>query len=473
VAGGEAVVPQLRAAFNRPEQSRQTLIRLARVCGRIQGESVIALLQSKMDYPDEAVRFQVLKSLSLCDYQAPPEVVESIHRQIKHELADAAWTLAALVDIGEDAGVLKPLTQALNHSELKQNQARLFLLLSFIYDSASILKARDTLSQQNSPPEKRAYALEVIDLLIAGDLKPILLPLFDETISREQCLQQLAAVFPQESVGQQQRLTEIARRSEEWLRPWTVACALAAIARLSLAEAAPAVIEALTAPAPLIREMAVWTLAKLNLTEYWPHIVALADDPNPQVVRAVNYLQKVKPESVTDGVNMTMLSTLEKVFVLKAVDIFAETPEEALAEIASILEEVEVKSGETIFEKGDPGQSMYVIYEGQVRVHDGDQTWNELGSRDIFGDMALLDTETRSASVTALEDTHLLRLDQAPFYELMADQNEVSWGIIRVLVQRIRDLGQMLANAQTQPEDKKKKTGKSRDALLDGIMSKL
>jgi hypothetical protein len=252
-----------------------------------------------------------------------------------------------------------------------------------------------------------------------------------------------------------------------------VACALAAIARLSLAEAAPAVIEALTAPAPLIREMAVWTLAKLNLTEYWPHIVALADDPNPQVVRAVNYLQKVKPESVTDGVNMTMLSTLEKVFVLKAVDIFAETPEEALAEIASILEEVEVKSGETIFEKGDPGQSMYVIYEGQVRVHDGDQTWNELGSRDIFGDMALLDTETRSASVTALEDTHLLRLDQAPFYELMADQNEVSWGIIRVLVQRIRDLGQMLANAQTQPEDKKKKTGKSRDALLDGIMSKL
>jgi len=133
-----------------------------------------------------------------------------------------------------------------------------------------------------------------------------------------------------------------------------------------------------------------------------------------------------------------MLSTAEKVALLRAVGIFAETPEDILAEVASLLKPLEFKAGETIIHKGDCGDCMYIIAEGRVRAHDGERTLNYLGVADVFGEMALLDAEPRVASVTATEDTRLLCLDQAPFQELMATRAEVVRGIVRVLNRHLR-----------------------------------
>lgn len=145
-----------------------------------------------------------------------------------------------------------------------------------------------------------------------------------------------------------------------------------------------------------------------------------------------------------------MLSTIEKVLILKQVDVFQQTPEDVLADIASLLEEIEVAAGETIFNKGDLGDSLYIIITGKLRVDDGDHMLNYLGKRDVFGEMALLDAEPRVASVTVVEPSHLLRLNQAPFYELIADRPEVAIGLIRVLTghlrARVRDLAELKAS---------------------------
>jgi hypothetical protein len=146
-----------------------------------------------------------------------------------------------------------------------------------------------------------------------------------------------------------------------------------------------------------------------------------------------------------------MFLTLEKVIILKTVSIFAETPDEILAEVASLLEEVEVAADTTILTKGEMGSCMYIIVDGRVRVHDGDHTLTSLGARDIFGELAVLDPEARSASVTALGETRLFRLDQEAFYELMADRIEVVRGIIRVLCQRVRGRTEDLARAKPAP----------------------
>jgi CRP-like cAMP-binding protein len=95
---------------------------------------------------------------------------------------------------------------------------------------------------------------------------------------------------------------------------------------------------------------------------------------------------------------------------------------------------------------------MYIVVSGRVKAHDGAHFFNYLEEGQVFGEMAVLDPEPRLASITAVEDTQLLRLDQEPFYELMEDRIEVARGVIQVLSghlrNRVRDVTELKAKVQ-------------------------
>ncbi len=134
----------------------------------------------------------------------------------------------------------------------------------------------------------------------------------------------------------------------------------------------------------------------------------------------------------------------EKAAFLKSVSIFVETPTGLLPHLAALLEPVDARAGEMIIEQDGPDDSLYIVRHGRVRVHQGDRTLTELGAYAIFGEMSLLDDQPRAASVTAVEDTQLYQLDQAVFFQLMAERPEVARGVIRGLVRYLRvDLAEM------------------------------
>lgn len=83
---------------------------------------------------------------------------------------------------------------------------------------------------------------------------------------------------------------------------------------------------------------------------------------------------------------------------------------------------------------------MFVIAHGAVSVHDGESVIAVLGEREIVGEMAVLSSETRSATVTAIKDTLLLRITQEALEELMWGHREVARRLILILVQRLRNL---------------------------------
>ena len=148
-----------------------------------------------------------------------------------------------------------------------------------------------------------------------------------------------------------------------------------------------------------------------------------------------------------------MLLTIERVALLKTVDIFAETPDYVLASVARIIEEVELAPGETFIQQGEVGDDMYLIIQGKVRVHNGDRTIIVLGPGESVGEFAILDPEPRSASVTAEESALLFRIDKAPFDEVMANRPEIAQGINRVLVRRLREQGRLFAESRgAEPE---------------------
>ena len=144
------------------------------------------------------------------------------------------------------------------------------------------------------------------------------------------------------------------------------------------------------------------------------------------------------------GQDISGLLLIEKVLLLKSLSIFSDTPETILAEMAYLLKEVEYAEGAPIVKEGETGNCMYIIFRGEVRITKGKELLATLKENDFFGELSLMDTETRSATVTAVTDCILFRLDQEPFYDLMESRPEVVKGVIKILCKRIRMANQRI-----------------------------
>ena len=135
-----------------------------------------------------------------------------------------------------------------------------------------------------------------------------------------------------------------------------------------------------------------------------------------------------------------MLTIIEKVICLQNVDVFSEIPSEQLSYLAAITEEVSYSAGEEIYKYEEPSDALYVVLDGKVRLHRDDQEILVAGENDSFGTWALFDEKPRVATATASEDARLLRIDREDFYELLSDNVQITEGVVKTLVGRLRGL---------------------------------
>ena len=140
--------------------------------------------------------------------------------------------------------------------------------------------------------------------------------------------------------------------------------------------------------------------------------------------------------------NINRLLLIEKVLVLKSLNLFKDTPENILADLAPLMKEMQYEQGTEIFKEGETGDSMYIIQQGNIKIHKGNTTLAILKEKEVFGELSLLDADTRSASATADTECILYKIDQEPFYELMDERPEVAKGFIKILCQRLRAMNE-------------------------------
>jgi CRP/FNR family transcriptional regulator/CRP/FNR family cyclic AMP-dependent transcriptional regulator len=100
--------------------------------------------------------------------------------------------------------------------------------------------------------------------------------------------------------------------------------------------------------------------------------------------------------------------------------------------------------GRAIFAKDDPGDALYIIEEGSVRIYlpspqGADLTLAVLGAGEFFGHFALLDGGPRSASAAALQDTSALALDRADFTALLQSRPQAAMAVLASVTQRLRE----------------------------------
>jgi len=96
------------------------------------------------------------------------------------------------------------------------------------------------------------------------------------------------------------------------------------------------------------------------------------------------------------------------------------------------------KAGDVIFREGYGAEDLYVIKSGEVRIQIGNRTVSELGADSIFGEMALIDSQPRSATAVAITDVELVPVSEKQFLFLVSQTPYFALKVMRVLAQRLR-----------------------------------
>lgn len=122
---------------------------------------------------------------------------------------------------------------------------------------------------------------------------------------------------------------------------------------------------------------------------------------------------------------------------LRRVELFGEIPGAVLARTVPKLQDISLGARETVFRKGDEGDGLYVVLDGRVRVHDVERELAVLSSDAVFGEFTVLQRMPRTASVTTVDPTLLLKFTQEDLYELIRERAAVARALIGVILHRL------------------------------------
>ena len=135
--------------------------------------------------------------------------------------------------------------------------------------------------------------------------------------------------------------------------------------------------------------------------------------------------------------------------LLKSIDLFAHLEAKQLRKLARLFLPRNYAKGDLIIKKGDTGLGMFLIVSGQSEVFDEQGSviipLATLQAGSFVGEMSLIDERPRSANVKALEDAKCLLLTRDSFNGLVKREPEILWGIVPVLVERLRQSDRRLA----------------------------
>jgi len=139
------------------------------------------------------------------------------------------------------------------------------------------------------------------------------------------------------------------------------------------------------------------------------------------------------------------MDTADRIRFLSSIDLFAGFGEKDLQRLSSHIQEISYNAGDLLCQEGDPGQEMFVLVAGALRIFKEKRTIAIITPVDYVGEMAIIETKPRSASIAAVEDSNLLVIPAEQFRSLLAGQPQFMVGLAEILSRRIRKDTEMLA----------------------------
>ncbi len=159
---------------------------------------------------------------------------------------------------------------------------------------------------------------------------------------------------------------------------------------------------------------------------------------------------KLGEEGAADDVRARRLALKRE--VLAKMPIFARLSERELLRVMQAVEARSYNDGETVIQEGGRGDELFIVLDGQVRVSRGGATLTHLGPGEHVGEMALIRSQPRSATVTAEGPAEVIAIRRADFFEILRKEHEIAvkmlWQFLGVLADRLDTTSSELRHAR-------------------------
>ncbi len=409
--GEEDALYDLNRAFRRPDATRDLRVGAVRTIRDYGGAASMRSVLALLDREDLAADTESEVVAALLDLARATPTPRGADRRILHHIrrlaARAYWNCAAEALISDEGAA---------GSLVRDHYRRL------VRDDLGTLLKLCVIGCPQTPVETIAYhvdtqgegladSLEVLDNVVPREARDLVMPLA-EPRSPEQTVAAGRNQGLDLPTAPHQALLPLIESRHTWLAIVALSCGDETLADAVNWDAAP-----------LTRDDAA------DLRGY-----------------TTRYAERLSGRPSPDGDN-PMYSELEKTAYLKSTDTFRDIPGEEVFYVAQVAEEQHLADGESLFEDGDPGHSLYALIEGEILLHRGGQEVNRMRPYDAFGEMAVINQAPRTLSASAVGPTILLRISEEDFLHVLETRAEVMKGVMGQVMQRLSRLTDLYAEA--------------------------
>ncbi len=353
---------------------------------RRRGAEVTDLVLRVLDSEFEAARDAALDAL------APGTIQESerLRRYARREIERLRVTRGEEVSLPPGDRAVRLLCESLRH-DMRLGEDRLVKIVGLIGNARAMPLVQKSLA--GGDPEARASALEALETLGDKALAREIIGLLEDEPPR---------FSPDSSIAQ------ILQSGSRWQR------ALAARA-----------------------------MCELKLSQLPERLETLQYDPDPLIAEAAAEALRQSGEDATMNTLQTV-STLERVLLLRDIPIFSDLSPEDLQQIAGIAVEQWYPANTTIFRQDEEGNMMFVIVSGHMNVlrtaNGREQVLAQRGPGDFVGEMAIIESALRWASLVTRDDVRVLAIDGLTFKGILRERPEVSLAVLRSISRRLKEM---------------------------------
>ncbi len=408
---GEGAVESLEQSYYKSGTEQETLNRITRILGKINQPEAKNSLLGKINYQNREVEGIALQALLNMEYQSDETNLQKIVDGIHTSVQQIAWNLAAQHTIAENE--LDESLEIAFREEIKISFDRLYNLLSLAYDPNSIHRIRENLESGTS--EGIGFAIELLDLFVADEIKPVLFPVLEDTTTVEK-IRQLQVEFPIVIMKPLELLLSIINRDPNLAGVFTKAAALNALGSLDDAKLSDDLLAQVFNPDELLSELAALQVSRMDKSRFEEVLARISPDHKNRLIKQVRDVEEGWENLIWDRIHLLIDNRY-----LKGL------PSKLLYNIARQMELVHLMPEQTFDLVRDDGTAKIgLVRTGELNLRVADEELGNFPVKEIIAVPPLIVLEKNKIKISSPLEASILIGSQGMIDEMMFDNEDLA-----------------------------------------------